>query len=138
IWPIPQNSLMATYTITIDSINYVQENGYNLKQLYVGSTPFTERIGSQGFLFYFRGRLSDGDHFWKFLCYQDSTFGLEQFTANPCNYTDKVGIKEFIGKNMEVKIYPNPTSAILKVEFETSGSYSYQTELINLLGERVL
>lgn len=100
--------------------------------------PISERIGWHGFMFPFvNPQFTDGDYFYKFLCYQDNSFGAKQFTSWPCNYTDKVGLRDIYGQNAEIHLYPNPTSGMLNIDLQSANS-RHQIRLVNLLGEEVL
>ncbi|MES2678366.1 MAG: T9SS type A sorting domain-containing protein [Bacteroidota bacterium] len=125
-------TLAVTYTITVDSVKINTINSMNLRELYVKyysqyaspSTGYdqvviTERFGCSQFLFNFYNKIfvSDYEIFTGFLCYQDDTFGLKQFTDKPCNYVDYVGI-ETNYQNSSVKTYPNPATEILNISSE--------------------
>lgn len=123
----------TSFTTIVDSVGYVAINGFNLKRLYVrcseGGGPgswrapstITERLGSSRFLFdYYTTTCGSGEYYEGNLCYQDDTFGLEQFTSRPCNYTydGGVGLKEENLLNSNVSIYPIPASAQLNIELK--------------------
>ena len=154
-WQIPlslHNNL--TFTVTVDSVNYISLNGYNLKQVFLKykqpccggsirnySTSIIERIGGSGafYLFNFYGGMySDGDYINKFLCYQDSAFGLKQFTSKSCDYSLIAGVNELTNETPFLKLYPNPTSDILHLTLENQNlSGELRINLVNLLGETI-
>ena len=95
----------------------------------MGSDFITERFGWDKFLF---SRLISSpchaDFFVRSLCYSDSTFGLKQFTAYPCDYSNLTDIKEQGSENNKIIFYPNPTSGILN--FKSGHSEFPNAELI--------
>jgi len=123
-WNVSQS---LTYTITVDSVNYVTINNFVLKELFVkyqytGSTfqenaIITERFGCNKYLFNYKNPdyCSDGEYPEYFLCYFDDTFGLKQFTEKPCDYKDYVDIGENSYQNPGIKIYPNPAREFIIV-----------------------
>ncbi|MES2679863.1 MAG: T9SS type A sorting domain-containing protein [Bacteroidota bacterium] len=129
------STLTAMYSIMVDSVNYVNVNGFNLKRLYLKywsqyANPFTgfdaavitERFGNHYFLFNFYNYnwMSDGDQWPNILCYQDSTFGAKQFSNKPCNYVGYNGINDNVYNNAGVKIYPNPARDFLYINSENA------------------
>ena len=119
-----------TTTVSVDSVANISINNFNLKRLFVrylqqappqwsSSDIIDERIGCARFLFNYYNpyRPSDGDRSLGILCYQDSSFGLKQFTSKPCNYVDYVGIAENY-QNSNIKIYPNPVADIFTIGSE--------------------
>jgi hypothetical protein len=96
------NTLQA-YTVAVNSVSTALINSLPLKVLNVTyktfnsqfsvnmNTPGTiyERFGDNHYLFNFTTKIApvcDADYAQDILCYQDSTFGLKQFTAYSCNY----------------------------------------------------
>jgi hypothetical protein len=129
------STLTAIYSIIVDSVNYTNVNGYNLKRLYVKywsqyANPFTgydaavitERFGNHYFLFNFYNKnwMSDGDQWPGILCYQDDAFGVKQFTSKPCNYVGYNGLDDEAYINAGVKIYPNPATDFLYINIENA------------------
>jgi hypothetical protein len=125
-------SSFRTYTVTVDSVNYSNVNGFVLKNLfvkykYIGNnititnpTQITERFGSTRFLFFYGNpnfydcyEAHDGIN--QFLCYQDSAFGLKQFGSFPCDYTNPLGISESNIRQYAIEIYPTPVNDFLNV-----------------------
>lgn len=112
----------STYTITVDSINFITLNSFNLKRLHVkyyyNATDYslaqiTERLGSDNFMFSYPS--FNGDEFFdSFLCYADNSFGLKQFTNYSCDYS--VGLKEIKLSPFDITIYPNPAKDKIVVE----------------------
>ncbi len=136
------STLTAIYSVMVDSVNYTNINGFNLKQLYVKywsqyANPFTgydaavitERFGNHYFLFNFYNYnwVSDGDQWPGILCYQDDTFGVKQFSNKPCNYVGYNGVNTNIYNNAGVKIYPNPADNFFSIALENK-------KLIDLTG----
>jgi hypothetical protein len=148
-----QNSFTQgrTYTITVDSIKYVQINGFNLKQLFVryqssegawgnfyAPTQITERLGCSTYLFNFlKDPESDGDHVGNFLCYQDSTFGLKQFTSKPCDYSDLVGLEEINFGNSSISIFPNPATEALNFKIDAPADKDLKIHISDVSGRRI-
>jgi len=149
------NNTMNTYTVQVDSINFITENSFQLKQLsvsyiwldlpgnetftYTQNYKITERFGCDAFLFNYRNGLEstcDGDYFDKFLCYRDSSFGLKQFTSYPCDYEVTVGAEELGIKNEELKIAPNPAITEINISFNKTGERNIT--VTDLLGKQVL
>lgn len=150
----------TTYSITVNSINTVTINSLALKSFNVtykrpnliGSgtqtytSTITERLGDTQFLFNIANKTPNGlldgcAYVENLLCYEDSTFGLYQFTSNPCDYhyPNYVGLNESKIKDYELKIYPNPANGILNVELLNLASTGSATEIqiINTLGQVV-
>jgi len=136
------------YMVMVDSISHVTLNGILLKRMYVtydndldgwgqgDTSQIIERIGNNKFLFNYEchPRSTDDDHLWEFLCYQDNSFGLKQFSSKPCDFADALGIEEEnFPKNLNV--YPNPTSGKLNLKFSALQIISVRIE--NALGQLV-
>jgi hypothetical protein len=125
-------SQTKTVTYTVQAIGTTTVNGLSLKQMTVsssdwGGTVITERFGSNAFLFNFISRnigSCDSDIFIEFLCYQDDSFGLKQFTEKACDYRtyNSVGINELAGDKFGIFIYPNPVMRELTVESDFTES----------------
>ncbi len=147
---LDDNNTVKTYTITVDTVKYVTVNSFVLKQLVVhyanqtGSGPLkiTERFGYNQFMFNYTNYMvgfCDYDYFNSFLCYEDSTFGLKQFTNKPCDYTYYVGLKENYNNGKMMKVYPNPTSGILNLDLRNFlSTENYSVKIVNLLGQNVM
>ncbi len=121
--------LINTYT-KVDSVKQVLVDGLSLKRLYVtyddnivawaGSKlqhQITERFGSNVFLFpfYCRKSWSDDDWIKDFLCYQDSSSGLHQFSSYTCNYSLAYGL-ENLEADVAPNFFPNPVGDFLNIE----------------------
>jgi len=146
------NTAIATFTTTVDSVGTTVVNGYNLKQLYVhysslqapytytSQVRITERFGCNRFLFNYTNKYaSDWVPITAFLCYQDSAFGLKQFSSKPCDYFYITGIVDLNNTKNGLKLFPNPTSAILNVKLENQNSAeNYDIRLVNTLGKEIL
>ncbi len=132
-------SNVSVFTFCVDSVKYIQHNGYNLKTLFIG--PYlrvTERLGADWFLFpFFYPMASDGDYFYEYLCYQDNAFGIKQFTSKPCSYANLTGLVSSSGVKNDIRIYPNPTNNKLVLDFENINS-DCEIRLTNTLGQTVL
>ena len=125
----------VTLNFNIDSVNYVTINNASLKRLYFGTQFITERIGSNKFLFpFFESSSCDGEYIAGMLCYQDSSFGLKQFSSLPCDYSTALynGIGE-VGNELNFKIYPNPVVDFLVIE--TILEEDYQLLITNVFGK---
>jgi hypothetical protein len=110
----------------IDSVKYINVNGFNLKHLYYGTKVIAERFGNYEFLFDYKGLSSDGDYIFQFLCYQDNSFGLKQFSNKSCTYDNPSGIAETENTDGSVILYPNPAPSQVTLEFNSplkEGSY---------------
>lgn len=145
-YTIQSTSPIKTYTYTVDSTDYVTENGFVLKRLWAHYTnsfnapwqvPITiyERYGF-GFPFQYQGRTSacDGDFFMGSLCYGDTEFGTKFFSQLPCtlqNLTDITDIKT----QSNFQILPNPSMGLLRV---SGGSKETQLEILDVVGKLVL
>ncbi len=139
---------LNTYTVIVNSITALTMNSQNLKALNVTSKvgPYTytnticERIGGMDFLFntlfYNPNVTCDADDLQKFLCYEDSTFGVKQFTSYPCDY--HVGLKEQQVNKNQLALYPNPANESITIDFiEINNNGSYKIEIVNSLGQVV-
>ena len=135
----------VSYTVTIDSVTSSSANGFTLKTLhalYKQNNPprfyhssITERIGGYYYLFnFFSGPVTDGDYMTDRLCYQDSAFGLLQFSNKPCDYSNLTVVSE-LNQSSQIKIYPNPATEYINIDFETWGPK--QIFITTVLGETI-
>lgn len=127
-YSIMSGTFVNTHTVIVNSVGTINLNSLNLKTLNVtckyGPNTYTavisERIGVMGFLFncvdYMPNVFVDGAYVKDLLCYEDSTFGLKQFTSNPCDYSYYVGLNEITGSKPEFNVYPNPANSILNIQ----------------------
>ncbi|WP_317897897.1 T9SS type A sorting domain-containing protein [Aurantibacillus circumpalustris] len=147
------NSFPAgSYTTTVDSISYITENGFTLKQLYVSQhfpssqynwrSRIAERLGNELFLFNFRTRfdLGNADPFFSdwiesFLCYTDSTFGTKQFGSKGCDYQNLAGIEKNTTPVNGIKVYPNPVYDVLNME--AGGLEEFHISIIDVCGKEL-
>lgn len=86
------------------------------------SINITERLGSSGFLFHYMNftfGFCDADYFAERLCYQDSTFGLIQYTDKPCNFSNLVGLGNSYNFKNSIALFPNPAQDRVKIKLET-------------------
>ena len=145
----------AYYKIYVDTVKFVTINGFTLKQMAVTQKYYgidtnntfntatftykiTERIGNDWYLFGFNspeGTNCDYDIYSNFLCYQDSAFGVKQFTSFDCNYSNPVDLGELKIKDDRLKIYPNPSSGMLTIQLEDATLSNYNLKLVNVLGQ---
>ena len=146
---ISAGQTLNTYTVTVNSVSAVTINTTSLKVLnvsnQVGAATYTsaiyERIGGIGFLF--NTALSspssgscDFDFLDKFLCYEDSTLGLKQFTSYPCNYSTGIDRFSINGKNLT--IYPIPASDELYIGSENDFyEEEFKIEIVDNLGQLI-
>jgi hypothetical protein len=118
---------LDTMKVTVDSISYVNINGYNLKKLWVAYKPMqtgfgiyyhstiVDKIGDFNYLFNLETyRLAcDGNYSQGLRCYQDPQFGFYNTgIASSCTYT---GINEIMSDKIE--IYPNPATDLINISF---------------------
>ena len=129
-------NVLKVFTFKVDSISMVNINGFNLKCLYSYPYTITERIGANSFLFNFNTFSCDGVDYDRFLCYQDSSFGMKQFTSYPCDYSNPVGIEKASLSTKSVKIFPNPANDWFAVEGEFLNG-NEEIILTDLLGREV-
>lgn len=136
------SSNVYTYNVSVDSVSQITLNSFNLKRLYVkyNSIPaiITERFGANTFLFNFVNGSCDGPQFQSFLCYQDNSFGLKQFSTTPCNYSTALysGIQEGT-KNSTITFFPNPVIDYLEIKMEDYNLSTLNLSLVNGLGQEV-
>lgn len=114
----------TTLTFFVDSVDQINENGFNLKRIKLKSGPYiTERLGASSFLFPYIGKISgcDGNGFIENLCYQDYTFGVKQFGEKPCDYftRNSVGFDISEIESQEIEFYPNPVKDRVFVKLNT-------------------
>lgn len=137
-----------SYTVSVDSTAMVTVNNVNLKRLYVRQSTalniaippstITERLGSSGFLFHFVTQSCGGDDYYGNLCYQDSTFGIKQFSEKSCNYTATFTLTTGLTEHHKagaLRLYPNPagSSVYLDADPLPAGS-SWQIQVSDLSG----
>ncbi|MBA3682188.1 MAG: T9SS type A sorting domain-containing protein [Bacteroidetes bacterium] len=144
-----------TYTVTIDSVNTSVINSILLKYYKVTYSKYNaftsvlmnfpgtiyERFGDMLFLFHFTQKNAStctGDLAYGIMCYQDSTFGLKQFTSLPCNYSNPTSINNVDTQINGFKIFPNPTNSILNLELNGSiGIEDCIIKIRNVIGQIV-
>lgn len=127
------NNTPATFTFNVTNVQQVIQNNFSLKELAVtitnnanGYTPsinIKERLGSSGFLFHYMNftfGFCDADYFAERLCYQDSTFGLIQYTDKPCNFSNLVGLGNSYNFKNSIALFPNPAQDRVKIKLETN------------------
>ncbi len=121
----PNSTVTITHTVVVDSVGTVTENNFTLKTMFVrylhtvpnpmigiwaDTLKITERFGCSGFLFNFDNIqwASDGDRLLGPLCYQDSTFGLKQFSERLCDYSLPLAEEERWVNPYNLSVFPNP------------------------------
>lgn len=131
------------YQVDVDSVKYILVNSVSLKQLVVHYSnidhpiKITERFGCSEYMFNYLFEEQDhGGILQDNLCYKDSTFGTIQLTNKPCNYVDYVGLNEETLKDIEVKVYPNPSNGKLNIDF--SDPEKLKLVITKALGQEVL
>ncbi|HLN52440.1 MAG TPA: T9SS type A sorting domain-containing protein [Lentimicrobium sp.] len=135
LWNICEDSLT---TVMVDSIGYETINGFSLRYL-KASTPesswgfnncsdweenhkILEKIGSFEFLLPQMICGADFPGICNLRCYEDSEIGFfSTGIADSCTYERGVGIPE-IGFDNNIKIFPNPVTEELTIEFPESSS----------------
>lgn len=126
------NNTPATFTFNVTNVQQVIQNNFSLKELavtitnnanvYTPSINITERLGSSGFLFHYMNftfGFCDADYFAERLCYQDSTFGLIQYTDKPCNFSNLTGFENSYTIKNHISVFPNPAQDLIKIKTET-------------------
>jgi hypothetical protein len=143
-----------TFSVTVNSTGTKTVNGighkylkvtYNLYNPFISNSmsyndTIFERYASPVFLFNFFDKAApacDFDASKGLLCYSDSTFGLKQFTAYSCNYTN-VGLNENFRENSSIKAWPNPASDKLFVKDESGLQMSLNVEISDYLGRSLI
>ena len=135
------SSLPITYNYTVNAVSSINVNMFSLRTLSVtygytmqhwpnpnlltfyGTTQFIERFGGSEFLFNFINQkwASDGDLFKSFLCYQDTEFGIKQFTTTDCRFNLDVGLEEYSAGQF-LRLFPNPAHDKVTIEIEGAGA----------------
>jgi hypothetical protein len=145
-----------TYTMNVTSVSTETINGFPLKKLNVSYSsikvigtytttigPYTtsiyERIGFLNcfFPFHFESDGCDLDYLQEFLCYQDSTFGVKQFSSLSCDYTYIVGLPENSSEYRQFELFPVPADNTLIVRSQASGSVWKRLLVYNGLGQLI-
>ncbi|MEO6303087.1 MAG: T9SS type A sorting domain-containing protein [Bacteroidia bacterium] len=146
---VMSGTFVNTHTVTVNSVYTATINSQNLKALNVtckyGTSTYTttiyERIGAMVFLFntvdYYPSFVIDGAYVNDLLCYEDSTFGLKQFTAYPCDYSYYVGLNERGLVTNNISVFPNPATDILNLESNVELIENSQIKIIDVLGQKV-
>lgn len=110
---------------------------------YNNVTVWTEEIGSvHGLTRHFLDDLQTADGgFWSLLCYTNENellLSTPWNIDNNCFYIDGVNIKENENECGIFKLYPNPSSKIIKIEsVENTDLSNCKIELINIVGKSV-
>ena len=140
------SSYLDTLKVTVDSISFVNINGYNLKKLWVNYKPLNsdlgyiypstivDKIGDVNYLFNLNSyRVAcDGNFSQGLRCYQDPQFGFYNTgIASSCNYT---GVNEL--KSDKIEIYPNPAKDY--INFDMGMYKDFQLSVYNSVGQTVL
>jgi hypothetical protein len=126
---------LKTFTVTVSAVSATVVNGITLKVIDVSGLDYraskiTERIGGDGFIFPFKAGQTDGIGYSRALCYQDSTFGLLQYSSNPCDYSYIAGIQKVLPQN-EIKIFAANEKLIIEHEGEI------EVMILDLMGKQV-
>ncbi len=117
----------CSYTITVDTTDFVIINGDTLKRLYVTGIfggEIIERLGHMGYMlphqyeFFCASLPCDGAYAIKLNCYEDSTFALYKTDSLACDTVYFTSIAEHT-LNHKLTIYPNPmvTEAVIELPF---------------------
>jgi hypothetical protein len=132
------SSTSVTYSYTVNSVSSLTVNSFNLRVLAVtyttsiavwpatnpiqGSLQIIERYGGSSFLFNFHNTrtYTDGDILIGILCYQDSAFGVKQFSQADCQYLADVGLEEYSAAE-PLKLFPNPSTDVVNLEINDPG-----------------
>jgi hypothetical protein len=142
-----QNNYLITTTVTVNAVGNNMVNNLTLKtlsvsysyydyQLHTYTTTISERFGTS-FLFntgnFNPGMNCDGDYRSALLCYEDSAFGLKQFTDLPCDFSNPTNLFNHDPTNFSLEIFPNPASS--SVNFQVSEPIIYS--LYNMIGVKI-
>jgi citrate lyase gamma subunit len=62
-------------------------------------------------------------------------------TSNGClqksYYNAPTGVSEIQAGNVEIKVFPNPTSEIINLEISSSVAGNFTVDILNMLGQKV-
>ena len=134
-----------TYNLTLQAKDTIHINGQNLVNFtfYEPSLQRTLLVNNKfgtinNFLVY--NFHADGDTS-RLRCYTDSNFELTQFGEMACDsvYTNVVTAwGDNFGNNLDLHIYPNPTTRGIKIVLPTNGVHQKRIKILNLQGEVVM
>ena len=154
-------TILSTYTVSVDSINYTVINSTNLKRLFVKYSYYKndslnpaitifksdtaiimERLGCNKFMFNYHNLLwtLHEDYFVGSFCYSDNTMPITELMGFPCGYIqseDNVSVKLNEFKPQDFKIYPNPTSDKINFNLIKYFGTTCNLKIINGLGQLV-
>lgn len=140
---------VRTYTMKVTAVSTETINGFPLKKMdvscfannssYSYTTTIYERFGFINCFFPFRWEAigCDLDYLDKFLCYQDSSFGVKEFSGLPCGYDYYVGLSENDIQTSAFDLFPVPTNERLTVRVRQPGIAWHQFKLYNSLGQLI-
>ncbi len=126
-------------TVTIDSVSSMTINGVSrvvqhLRSSNVGVYLEDMAVEGLGALFFFMP-WADSDPRGGLRCYQDSTIGFYQnLAADTCDYI-YVGLEDLQLNKSNVSIYPNPTKAIVNINYVVTESEAVRLEIIDVMGK---
>lgn len=130
-------SKLDTIQVVVDSVSFITINSKKLKKLHVSYKSMNvgwenlgyggeiiETIGDIYYLFNLyslSGIVCDGNYSGGLRCYEDSELGFfSTDIAESCTYTyDWVGIKNN-QSDLDIDVYPNPTSNWIDIEYKTN------------------
>lgn len=132
--------------VFVDSVASRNINGTDLKEMFVTinligqeksyNTTFIERIGDINYMFYwYNWAIATCDVNWTrgLQCFQDSLIGLYSTgLAESCDYSS-TNTEHGIGLDNIIKIYPNPASNFINIEF--CNDLDHELQLIGITGE---
>jgi hypothetical protein len=131
------NCSMPRSIIVVSDTGHIVINGQNLRTI---NNYYIEKIGSIGSMIPFNNCNVDGEGMGTFVCYSDNNFPLYKkpgYTL-PCDFTT-VGRDEFTLEGIELKMFPNPGTELVKIEFSgENDTEHFQVQIVDLLGKRVL
>ncbi|MFH2143677.1 MAG: T9SS type A sorting domain-containing protein [Bacteroidota bacterium] len=113
----------TTIKIIVDSLTYLNLNGYNLIIQYVSQPVFQEfyitgmiieNIGWTGYMFPIHSWV-DPPNGGSLRCYEDSLIGLLKCCSYDCDYINSV---DYLTQDFDIKVFPNPTSGLINIETE--------------------
>jgi hypothetical protein len=138
----------SSFTVAVMFVDTALVNGFVLKELTLQYTrsystlmpvteppvKVTERLGCAKFLFnFYANTATDQDQVYRNLCYKDNQMGQLQFTPFPCDFSNPVGMDEYLSTTNHLNIFPNPGSDEIKLESEFKTGH-YNIEFTDLSG----
>lgn len=143
---------LKTYTVLVNSVNTITVNNFILRVLnvnYLSSDNITvpnlqiiERYGCNYYMFNYKNPDAtpsmhcDGPN--KFLCYQDSVFGLKQFSSFPCDFENPVALAHNKYIVSSIQVCPNPFNEYITIKTEAESLINESHLTLSDLSGRVV